>query len=91
MISDVVASQWFLWDAISSLDPNGATVGQTWTSRQSVPTPMVIAQGPATSGTPWRTSNGPPQGRVAVMGSTYKLSDQPAPASWPIPYWAGSV
>jgi len=85
MISDVVATQWFLWDAISSMDPNGATVGQTWTSRLSVPTPMVMRKARDVRYT-LEDIQQTPVGRVAVMGSTYKLSDQPAPASWPIPY-----
>ena len=85
MISDVVATQWFLWDAIASMDPTGVAVGQTWNSRLSLPTPMVMRKARDV----WYTLEDiqqTPSGRVAVMGSTYKLSDQPAPASWPIPY-----
>ena len=44
MIGDFVASQWFLWDAISSIErpSEGVTAGQSWKSKLSVPTPMVI-------------------------------------------------
>ena len=85
MISDVVATQWFLWNAIAGADPNGAAKGQTWTSRVSVPTPMVMRKARDVRYTLEDVQQAP-AGRVAVIGSTYKLSDQPAPASWPIPY-----
>jgi hypothetical protein len=44
MIGDFIASQWFLWDAQSSLErpAEGVAVGQTWRSQLSVPTPMVM-------------------------------------------------
>jgi len=44
MIADFVASQWFLWDAESSVErpADGLTVGQRWSSQLSVPTPMVM-------------------------------------------------
>jgi hypothetical protein len=85
MISDVVATQWFLWDAIVGIDPHGAAVGQTWTSRLSVPTPMVMRKARDVRYT-LEGIQQTPTGRVAVIGSAYRLSDQPAPASWPIPY-----
>ena len=46
MIGDFIASQWFLWDAQSSLErpAEGVAVGQTWRSQLSVPTPMVMRQ-----------------------------------------------
>ena len=46
MIGDFIASQWFLWDAQSSLErpAEGVVVGQTWRSQLSVPTPMVMRQ-----------------------------------------------
>ncbi len=46
MIGDFIASQWFLWNAQSSLQrpAEGVAVGQTWPSQLSVPTPMVMRQ-----------------------------------------------
>ena len=85
MIGDVVALQWFLWDAIASMDPTGVAVGQTWNSRLSLPTPMVMRKARDVQYT-LENIQQIPSGRVAVIGSTYKLSDQSAPASWPIPY-----
>jgi len=43
MIGDFVASQWFLWDAPSSLErpAEGVVPGRTWPSQLWVPTPMV--------------------------------------------------
>jgi hypothetical protein len=44
MIWDFIASQWFLWDAESSVErpADGVAVGQTWPSQLCVPTPMVM-------------------------------------------------
>ncbi len=42
MISDFIATQWFLWDSISSI-PNpaeGVAAKQSWKSRLSIPAPM---------------------------------------------------
>ena len=85
MISDVVATQWFLWDAISSMDPHGVAVGQTWDSRLSLPTPMVMRQARDVTYRLDRLEQ-TPSGRVATFTSDFRWSDRPAPASWPIPY-----
>ena len=44
MINDFVASQWFLWDAVASIEEpsKGIAVGQSWRSKLSVPAPMVM-------------------------------------------------
>ncbi len=44
MIGDFIASQWFLWDAQSSIErpAEGVAVGQTWRSQLPVPTPMIM-------------------------------------------------
>jgi hypothetical protein len=44
MIGDFIAGQWFLWNAQASVErpADGLTVGQTWSSQLSVPTPMVM-------------------------------------------------
>jgi len=86
MICDFVATQWFLWDSVSSLkNPSeGVTVGQSWTSKLSVPSPMVMrkARDVTYKLDEIRQSE---KGRLAVISSSYKEADS-APQSWPIPY-----
>ena len=86
MISDVVATQWFLWDAVSSIkEPSrGAAVGQSWTSKLSVPTPMVMRKARDVT---YRLDEIRPgeKGRLAVISSSYRIADS-APRQWPIPY-----
>ncbi len=93
MIGDFIASQWFLWNAQSSLQrpAEGVAVGQTWPSQLSVPTPMVMRQArnvvykldevrQDALATP-----GGATGPVAVITSTYTPAES-TPADWPIPY-----
>lgn len=86
MIADFIASQWFLWDSVSSIEKpaEGVSVGQSWISKLSVPTPMVMRKARDVTYTldEIRTS---PKGRLAVIGGTYTLSES-VPADWPIPY-----
>ncbi len=86
MIGDFVASQWFLWDSVSSLkNPSeGVTVGQSWTSKLSIPSPMVMrkARDVRYRLDEIRQSD---KGRLAVISSSYSIADS-APQSWPIPY-----
>jgi hypothetical protein len=86
MIGDFVASQWFLWDAESSIEQpaGGVSVGQTWLSQLSVPTPMVMRRARDVTyrlNEVRRTDNG----RIAVIRSTYRLAEK-TPTSWPAPY-----
>jgi hypothetical protein len=86
MIGDFVATQWFLWDSISSIEnpTEGVSVGQTWKSKLSVPTPMVMRKARDVT---YRLSeirqNG--KGRLAVIQSAYSLAES-VPSGWPIPY-----
>ena len=86
MICDFVATQCFLWDAVSSIEKptQGLVVGQNWTSKLSVPTPMVMrkARDVTYSLDEIRPSE---KGRLAVISSSYKIADS-APRQWPIPY-----
>lgn len=86
MIADFVSSQWFLWDSVSSIEKpvDGVSVGQSWSSKLSVPTPMVMRKARDVIYTldEIRPSA---KGRLAVIGSTYTLSDS-VPPGWPIPY-----
>jgi len=86
MISDFIASQWFLWDSVSGIkNPSqGVAIGQTWNSRLSVPTPMVMRKARDVTYTlaEIRPSK---KGRLAVIRSDYTLAKE-VPGNWPIPY-----
>lgn len=81
MIADVVATQWFLWDAIASMDPNGVVVGDTWSSRLSVALPMVMREARDVTYTLAHVNDG-----IALIDSTFTHSQDKAPSGWPIPY-----
>ncbi|MCP4454858.1 MAG: response regulator, partial [Planctomycetes bacterium] len=85
MISDVVATQWFLWHALASMDPNGVTQGQSWQSQLSVPTPMVMRKARDVTYTLQQITD-TDQGPVAEIHSSFSLSQEKAPRDWPIPY-----
>ncbi|MHC4790376.1 MAG: DUF6263 family protein [Planctomycetota bacterium] len=86
MIDDFTATQWFLWDSISSIQNplEGLSVGQSWKSRLSVPTPMVlqIARDVTYTLDGIRKDK---KGRLAVINGTYSPGGR-APRSWPLPY-----
>ena len=86
MIGDFIATQWFLWDSVSSIEKaaEGVAVGQTWKSKLSVPVPMVLREARDVTYTldEIRRSE---KGRLAVIRSSYTLAKS-APRSWPIPY-----
>jgi hypothetical protein len=86
MISDFVATQWFLWDSVSTLEKpaGGVTPGQSWKSKLSIPTPMVMRQARDVTYKLDEIRTGE-NGRLAVISSSYKLADS-APQTWPIPY-----
>lgn len=86
MICDFIATQWFLWDSVSSLkNPSkGVAVGQSWNSKLSVPSPMVMrkARDVTYKLDEIRQSE---KGQLAVISSTYQVAET-VPQSWPIPY-----
>jgi len=86
MIDDIINTQWFLWDSVSSIEKpvEGVSVGQTWKSKLLVPTPMVLreARDVTYKLDEIRPSN---KGRLAVIRSSYQSANS-APSSWPIPY-----
>jgi hypothetical protein len=86
MIGDFVASQWFLWDAVSSVEQpaQGVAPGQTWRSRLSVPTPMVMRKARDVT---YRLDEvrRADSGQTAVIKSAYTLA-KAAPSTWPVPY-----
>ena len=86
MIGDFVASQWFLWDSVSSIEnaSEGVSIGQSWQSKLSVPTPMVTREARDVTyrlGEIRRSDNG----RLAVISSSYGKAES-VPKSWPVPY-----
>ncbi|MHC4118557.1 MAG: DUF6263 family protein [Planctomycetota bacterium] len=87
MIGDFVASQWFLWNAVSTIErpSEGVAPGQSWNSKLSIPTPMVMRKARDVVYTldEIRPSE---KGRLAVITSSYKPADS-VPKGWPIPYW----
>lgn len=86
MIGDFVAGQWFLWDAVSTIEApaGGVAVGQTWQSKLPVPTPMVMRKARDVT---YRLDEirRTDAGRIAIIKSTY-TSAATAPSGWPIPY-----
>ncbi|MHC4497676.1 MAG: DUF6263 family protein [Planctomycetota bacterium] len=89
MIGDFIASQWFLWDSISSIERpiEGVSVGESWKSKLSVPSPMLMREAREVT---YTLDEVRPTGRgkVAVIRSSYSHAES-RPTTWPIPY-AGS-
>ncbi|MHC4395377.1 MAG: hypothetical protein ACYS1A_06940 [Planctomycetota bacterium] len=90
MTGDFIATQWFLWDPISSImkPTEGVSVGQTWKSKLSVPTPMIMQQARDVT---YRLDGirRNEKGRLAVISSSFSPA-QSTPKSWPIPYPDGT-
>jgi hypothetical protein len=86
MVNDFVATQWFLWDAVSSIEEpsRGVAIGQSWRSKLSVPTPMVMRKARDVTYTLDEVRPGE-KGRLALIDSSYRIADS-APLQWPIPY-----
>lgn len=87
MIGDFISSQWFLWDAISSIDKpsRGVAPGQNWKSQLIVTGPMVMRQARDVVYS-LREIRQSPKGSIAVISSSYTLADS-VPKSWPVPYY----
>jgi len=86
MIGDFIATQWFLWDSVSSIKKpvEGIRVGQSWNSKLSVPVPMVMRKARDVTYTLDEIRPGE-KGRLAVINSSYSMSES-VPPDWPIPY-----
>lgn len=86
MIDDFIAFQWFLWDSVSSIkDPaEGVSVGQTWESKLSIPTSMVLREARDVT---YRLDEirQSEKGQLAVIRSSYKHAES-VPPGWPIAY-----
>jgi len=87
MIGDFAASQWFLWDSISSIEKaaEGVSVGQTWKSRLPVPGPMVMrkARDVTYKLAEIRQSE---KGKLAVIRSSYSPAETLSDNWPPMPY-----
>jgi hypothetical protein len=86
MISDFIATQWFLWDSVSSIEKTaeGLSVGQNWQSKLSVPTPMVMRKARDVIYTLDEIRQ-TEKGQLAVIRSSYSLAKS-VPRDWPVPY-----
>lgn len=86
MIGDFVATQWFLWDAVSTVErpSEGVEPGQSWNSKLSIPAPMVMRKARDVVYTLDEIRSGE-NARLAVITSSYKPADS-VPQGWPIPY-----
>ncbi|MDD5063859.1 MAG: hypothetical protein PHQ35_03740 [Phycisphaerae bacterium] len=86
MIADFIATQWFLWDSISSIKKpsKGVYAGQSWNSKLSVPTPMVTRKARDVIYTLDEIRQ-TEKGQLAVIRSSYSPADS-APENWPKPY-----
>lgn len=86
MIDDFFATQWFLWDAVSSIEKpsKGIEEGQSWQSIISVPNPLVLrlARNVIYRLEAFRQTE---KGNIAVIKSSYSPAG-PVPRSWPVPY-----
>lgn len=86
LIGDFILSQWFLWDAVSSVEKpaGGVAVGQSWHSKLWVPVPMVMRKARDVTYKLDEIREGD-TGRLAAITSTYSLAEA-TPADWPVPY-----
>lgn len=86
MIYDFIASQWFLWDSVSSIPKPiaGVSRGDKWHSVLGVPAPMILF---AARDVNYKLEEirQDKQGQVAVIGESYSLL-YPCPSEWPVPY-----
>lgn len=90
MIGDFIATQWFLWDSVSSIEKaaEGVRVGQSWKSKLSVPTPMVIRKARDVTYTLDEIRQ-TEKGQLAVIRSSYSPAES-VPDNWPPMPYSGS-
>ncbi len=89
MVGDFIVSQWFLWDAVSSLKDaaQGVAVGQSWNSQIWLATPMVMRKGRDISYS-LKEIRESDKGNIAVIESSFSAG-QSVPKDWPKPYPPG--
>ncbi len=80
LISDIIATQWFLWDSISSISEpqKGVAVGDSWQSQLSTPSPMpgLLSAGRDVVYT-LEDVNDAGSEKIAVISSKFSLSKSP--------------
>jgi len=86
MIWDYITTQWFLWDSVCSIEKpaDGVSIGQSWKSKLSIPTPMVMRQARDVTYTLDEITQSE-KGRLAVIKSTFSRASS-VPSGWPILY-----
>jgi len=86
MVSDFIATQWFLWDSVSSIKKaaKGIRTGQSWKSKLSVPLPMIMRKARDVTYTLDEIRQ-TEKGQIAVIRSSYALAES-VPGTWPKPY-----
>jgi len=86
MIDDFIATQWFLWDAVSSIEEpsEGVMPGQTWNSKLIIPGPMVMRKALNVTYKLAEISL-TKKGKIALIKSTFAPS-KTVPSDWPMPY-----
>lgn len=87
LIEDIIATQWFLWDSIGSLDSGGSDGiknGFKWQSVLSAPTPLIVTQARSVEYQLSEIRNSP-SGKQLVIKSTYSPADRKL-ITWPMPY-----
>ncbi len=87
MIGDFTATQWFLWDSISSIEKaaRGIRVGQSWKSKLPVPTPMVTRKARNVTYTLDEIRQ-TEKGQLAVIRSSYSPAESVSDNWPPMPY-----
>jgi hypothetical protein len=86
MMYDFIASQWFLWDSISSIPrpTAGVKVGEIWKSKLLIPAPMILVTARDVNYKLQEVKEDP-NGRIAVINGSYTF-EYPSPSDWPPPY-----
>ncbi len=86
MLYDILATQYFMWDSISSINKpaKGVAVGDKWKSVLEVPATMILFAARDVNYTIAQVRQDP-NSRIAVINSSYSLL-WPRPSEWPVPY-----
>jgi hypothetical protein len=87
MLFDCLATQWFLWDSVSSVKnpAKGVTVGDKWKSVLAAPATMFLFAARDVNYTLSEIRVQDANNRIAVIDSSYSLL-WPNPSEWPVPY-----
>lgn len=86
MLDDFIATQWFLWDAVSSIKNPfaGVVTGQSWESKLMIPNTMVFRKARQVT-YELKEIRPDKKGSLAVITAAYSPADSIDP-NWPVPY-----